>query len=292
LTHLKSGDRTGIFLTTGLRIAIRSPFGFKPRVFIQMSGKNWREWLLGAVTVGGVAATFWFAPLPQDPTYHEFADRRTFFGTPNFWNVFSNLPFVLVGAFGLRTLSRLQPSSPRSAYVVFCIGVVLVGFGSAYYHYAPSTPALVWDRVPMTIAFMALFSMVIRDRISEQSGRVMLWPLVLAGVASVGYWYWSESQGQGDLRAYGVIQFLPMLLIALLLIIYNGKGLSAPWLWASLGTYALAKVAEHFDKAIYDATGIVSGHSIKHVLGALAVLWAIFAVLGFSQRQSRTRAWS
>lgn len=257
-----------------------------------MSGKNWREWFLGVVTVGGIATTFWLSPLPQDPTYHEFADRRTFFGTPNFWNVFSNLPFVLVGAFGLRTLSRLPPSSPRSAYVVFCIGVVLVGFGSAYYHYSPSTPALVWDRVPMTIAFMALFSMVVRDRLSEQGGRVMLWPLVLAGVASVGYWYWSETQGQGDLRAYGVIQFLPMLLIALMLIICSGKGLSAPWLWGSLGTYALAKVAEHFDKAIYNVTGIVSGHSIKHVLGALAVLWAVFAALGFSRRQSRTTQWS
>ena len=51
---------------------------------------------------------------------------------------------------------------------------------------------------------------------SEQGGRVILWPLVLAGVASVGYWYWSEIQGQGDLRAYGVAQFLPMLLILVL----------------------------------------------------------------------------
>ena len=85
-----------------------------------MSRKNWRGWFLGAVTVGGIAAAFWFSPIPQDPTYHEFADRRTFFGIPNFWNVFSNLSFVLVGAFGLRMVSRLQPSSPRSAYVVFC----------------------------------------------------------------------------------------------------------------------------------------------------------------------------
>lgn len=133
----------------------------------------------------------------------------------------------------------------------------------------------------MTVAFMAFFSMVVRDRISEQLGNRILWPLVLAGVASIGYWYWSELQGQGDLRAYGVIQFLPLLLMPLMLIICAGKGLSAPWLWGTLGTYALAKVAEHFDKAIYDVTGIVSGHSIKHVLGSLAVLWAVFAVLRF-----------
>jgi hypothetical protein len=175
---------------------------------------------------------------------------------------------------------------------VFCLGVILVGFGSAYYHHAPSTPALVWDRLPITIALMALFAMVVHDRMSAQGGRIMLWPLVCAGVASVGYWYWSETQGQGDLRAYGVIQFLPMLLIALMLLICRGKGLSAPWLWGALGTYALAKVAEHFDKTLYDATGIVSGHSLKHVLGALAVLWVVFAVLGCNRRQRRTRAWS
>ena len=131
----------------------------------------------------------------------------------------------------------------------------------------------------MTVACMALFSIVVRDRITEPFGSVMLWPLVLAGVASVGYWYWSELQGRGDLRAYGVIQFLPMLLIPLMLILYSGKGLSAPWLWGTLGTYSLAKMAEHFDKVIYDTTGIVSGHSIKHVLGSLAVLWAFCAML-------------
>ncbi len=100
-----------------------------------MRGTHWRGWLLGAVTVGGVAAACWFPPLPQDPTYHVFADRRTFFGIPNCWNVCSNLAFVLVGAFGLRPFSRLRLSSSRTAYVVFCLGVVGVGFGSAYYHY-------------------------------------------------------------------------------------------------------------------------------------------------------------
>jgi hypothetical protein len=244
---------------------------------------NWRGWLLVAVTVGGVVAAFLFEAIPQDPAYHEFADRRTLFGIPNFWNVFSNLPFVLAGAFGLSKLSRLGSVSLRSAYAVFCIGAIFVGFGSAYYHYAPSTQTLVWDRLPMTVAFMALFSMIVRDRILEQLGGVILWPLVIAGAASVGYWYWTELQGRGDLRAYGVVQFLPMLLIPLMLLIYPSKGHSAPWLWGTLGFYLLAKVAEHFDVAIYDALVVVSGHSIKHVLGSLAILWAVFAVQRFGR---------
>lgn len=246
---------------------------------MRMNIKNWREWLLGAVTVTGIAAACLFSPIPQDPSYHVFADHRTLFGIPNFLDVFSNLPFVLVGVYGLGSASRLQPFSPRSAYIVFCIGVFFVGFGSAYYHYSPSTQTLVWDRLPMTVAFMALFSMVIRDRISDALGNALLWPLVFAGVASVGYWYWTERQGQGDLRAYAVIQFLPMLLMPLMLIICRGNGLRTPWLWGSLGIYALAKVAEHLDTVIYDTTGTVSGHSVKHVLGAFAVLCAMFAVL-------------
>jgi hypothetical protein len=269
-------------ITAPLRVRLMKYSG---KNIMRMCGKNWREWLLVAVTVGGAAAAFLFSAIPQDPAYHEFADRRTLFGIPNFWNVFSNLPFVLVGTFGLGKLSRLEPATLGPAYIVFCIGAVLVGFGSAYYHYAPSTQTLVWDRLPMTVAFMALFAMIVRDRVSERLGGVILWPLVFAGVASVGYWDWSELQGRGDLRAYAVIQFLPMLLIPLMLLIYPSKGHSAPWLWGTLGFYLLAKVAEYFDAAIYDALVIVSGHSIKHVLGSLAVLCAVFAVQRFNNRE-------
>ena len=40
--------------------------------------------------------------------YHRFADQQTLLGIPNFWNVVSNLPFILVGAVG----SAMLP--PRS----------------------------------------------------------------------------------------------------------------------------------------------------------------------------------
>ena len=235
-------------------------------------------WLAVAVTVIASAVVFSLAPIPQDPAYHTFADRLARFGIPNFWNVASNLPFLAVGAFGLYALPRLQPQLAVASYLVFCLGVMLVGFGSAWYHYAPSNEALTWDRLPMTIAFMGLFSLVIEDRVSTRLGRRLLWPLVFAGVASVLYWDWTELQGRGDLRAYGLVQFLPMLLIPLLLITVRGRGLHASWLWATLATYAVAKLAEQFDAAIYAANGLLSGHSLKHVLGAVAVFWAMRAM--------------
>ena len=239
---------------------------------------SWRLWILATVIAGGVVGAFWLSPIAQDPTYHEFSDRRALAGIPNFWNVFSNLPFVLVGAFGLTRAFDLSRSASRTAYLILCIGVIFVGFGSAYYHYGPSTSTLLWDRLPMAVAFMALFSLVVSDRVSERLGGVMLWPLIFAGVASVGYWYWSELQGRGDLRAYGVVQFLPVVLIPLMLLLYRGQGLSAPLLWGTLVMYALAKSAEHFDQIIYESIRFLSGHSLKHLLAAIAVLWAVISV--------------
>jgi predicted membrane channel-forming protein YqfA (hemolysin III family) len=238
-----------------------------------------QAWLLGAVTALTLAAVFLVSPIPQDPAYHNFADKRFLCGTPNFWNVFSNLSFLVIGAFGLARLSHLQPAASRVGYIVFCAGVVLVAFGSAYYHYAPDTQTLVWDRLPMTVAFMALFAMVIRDRVSERLGERLFWPLIVVGIASIAYWHWTETQGRGDLRVYGLVQFLPILQIPLMLLTSPGRGLRSAWLWATLATYGLSKLAEYFDYGIYEATGLLSGHTIKHLLASFAVLWAIFAFL-------------
>jgi hypothetical protein len=239
-----------------------------------------RHLLLGGVTIAAIAAAFWLDPIPQDPGYHEFADDRALFGIQNFWNVATNLPFLIIGMLGLAWQSRLKWGPLRPAYIVLSIGVALVGFGSAYYHWAPSTPTLVWDRLPMTVAFMALFAAVIQDRVSESLGRALLWPLIAAGAATIAWWYWSELGGRGDLRPYAIVQFLPMLLIPLMLLLFRGKALRDAWLWATLAAYALAKAAEYFDAAIYATTGALSGHSLKHLLAALAVWWAIRAFVG------------
>ena len=49
----------------------------------------------------GVVGVFMLGPIAQDPGYHLFKDQRTIFGVPNFWNVITNLPFLLVGVAGL-----------------------------------------------------------------------------------------------------------------------------------------------------------------------------------------------
>ena len=113
-------------------------------------------------------------PIPQSQTYHRFADQRTLLGIPNFWNVVSNLPFILVGALGL---ARVRGNLSAS---MFFLGVFLTGFGSSYYHWRPDDSGLFWDRLPMSFAFMATLAYVIEERIDERVGRLLLWPLIAA----------------------------------------------------------------------------------------------------------------
>jgi Ceramidase len=237
----------------------------------------YKNLLMGLVVAAAVGVMFFLDPIPQDLAYHDFSDKRALFGVPNFWNVASNLPFLLVGAIGLLTAGRLASQDLRLHYLFFCTAVMLVAFGSAYYHLDPSTPTLVWDRLPMTAAFMSLLSAVIADRISWVIGRALLWPLVVIGIASIAWWVRTEAVGQGDLRAYALVQFLPMLLLPMMLLLWRGEGLRARPLWIAFGAYAAAKLAEQFDYGIMAATGGFSGHSLKHLIAALAAWWIVRA---------------
>jgi hypothetical protein len=239
---------------------------------------DWRAWVLGLVSVLAVVAAVLVQPIAQDPAYHRFIDTRTIAGLPHFWDVASNLGFLIVGAYGLSRLPQLPSLVLGYAYIVFCLAVIGVAFGSSYYHYAPSTPRLLWDRLPMSVAFMALFFAILVDRAPWKGVGKLFWPLMAAGVGSVVYWGWTESAGRGDLRPYALVQFLPLVLMPLMLLLYSGSRRSEPLLWSTFGAYLLAKVAEYFDTPLYQAFGL-SGHTIKHLLSAVAVFFAVQALL-------------
>lgn len=223
-------------------------------------------------------AMFLSGPIPQDPAYHAFADTRKIASVGNFWNVLSNFPFLLVGLYGLSRVSRLEVRETRPAYLALCIGTVLVSVGSAFYHLAPSTPSLVWDRLPMTIAFMALFSLLLDEREVLGATRRTLWPLLTIGLLSAAYWYWTESRGTGDLRPYVLVQFLPLLLMPAILLLFRGRYLNTPLLVLSMIFYAIAKALEHFDLQVFQTVGVLSGHTMKHLAASLAALCIICAV--------------
>jgi hypothetical protein len=244
-----------------------------------------------SVAIIAVVAVFFVAPVPQNPDYHNFADQRSMFGIPNFWNVITNIPFFFAGIFGLAIVARRNsiagPPEMRVACLMFFAGTALVCLGSGYYHLAPSNQTLLWDRLPMTIAFMAFFSMIVGDYISPDAARRLLWPLIICGLLSVFYWGYTETLGEGDLRFYALVQFLPALLVVLIILMFRSTVLSHWSVWAILATYLAAKGAEMLDYTLFEALGGFSGHSIKHVVAAIGPL--ILGVVLLTRKSARAR---
>jgi hypothetical protein len=223
--------------------------------------------LLGAMAVT-LAALLLVPPIPQDQSYHQFADQRALLGMPNFWNVVSNLPFIVIGAIGLAQFHR------DAVTLVLFGGIFLTGFGPSYYHWSPSDSTLLWDRLPMTLAFMAILAAAIEERVDAQAGRLLLWPLLVLGIVSLMVWRWRD-----DLRLYAWVQFYPCLALPVLFVLCRPKYTGVSWWVIAAVLYVLAKVMEYTDRAIYLAGSIVSGHTIKH----LAAGAACYAILRYYQ---------
>ena len=226
--------------------------------------------VLLAVALIGVLVAALLPPIHQDLAYHDFADRRPVLGIPYGLNVLSNVGFLLAGAWAfVRVMRTPLPAWERAAGMLFAAGLVLTGLGSAWYHAAPSNATLVWDRLPLSALFPTVFAVAIGDRVSERAGRLLLVPLVAGAIASVLWW-----QRTDDLRAYAVAQFLPMVLIPLMLALFDGHRPTRPLL-IGVVVYAAGKLAEVSDGPLLAAGGIVSGHTLKHLLAALAAIWIV-----------------
>jgi len=203
-----------------------------------------RRAALGALLVAAVAALLWTGPIPQDPHYHVYADRRAVLGLPYGWNVLSSLAFVMVGVVGLGYVGRLwRRGGDRILmfYLTLYAGVLLTGLGSAYYHLAPDNDTLVWDRLAMTVGFVGFFCSVVAEMVSRRLAFALLPVLLLAGLGSVGYWIATEHAGAGDLRGYALVQFLPALWVPLLLALYPRPRHYTPYVLTLVALYALAR---------------------------------------------------
>jgi hypothetical protein len=148
--------------------------------------------------------------------------------------------------------------------------------GSGYYHLAPDSPRLAWDRLPMAVGFMGIVVAALSERVSVTAGRRLLVPLAVLGAASVWYWRWSAAHGVENLNPYGAVQFGSALLVLLVIVLFPARYTRGGDFFTAVVLYALAKVAEHFDGQIFAATGaIVSGHTLKHLLAAVAIFWLL-----------------
>lgn len=225
---------------------------------------------------------WFFPPIPQDPTYHHFADQRILFGIPNCLDVISNLPILIAGLFGIRFLltgnlvRRDGPFQSRQEYVfffIFFIATCLISFGSSYYHLEPSNNTLVWDRIPITIVTMTFLTIIVGERLSDRLAKYLIVPLIVIGIFSVCYWHYTETIGRGDLRLYALVHFYPLLGISLMLALFPPRYTCVSDLIIAFGWFIVSKICEFWDKPIFEFTGFISGHTLKHLTSALALYW-------------------
>ncbi|RDX84651.1 hypothetical protein CR513_34265, partial [Mucuna pruriens] len=136
--------------------------------------------------------------IPQPQRYHNFADKRKFFGIPNALNVISNFPFAVIGLIGLvlchphvivvvnyvMKICGISLQGELWGWTCFYVGVTSVAFGSSYYHLDPDDAGLLWDRLPMTVAFASLLAILIIERIDAKKGTISIVLLITAGIIS------------------------------------------------------------------------------------------------------------
>jgi hypothetical protein len=237
-------------------------------------------WLVVAFTLVAAAAAMIAPRFDAPATYHDFADKRAWLGIPNFADVASNFLFALAGLCGLFALSgkssrvEFVDSRERWPYLIVFIGLFLTAFGSAYYHLAPENARLVWDRLPMMLAFMPLVAALIAERISVPAGVWLLPVLTAVGIASVLHWRASVLNGAGDLRFYATVEVYAVLILPVILLLPPRYTRSSDFA-VVFGLYVLAKIFETADHQIFSLGHIVSGHTLKHLAAGVAGLWIV-----------------
>lgn len=241
-------------------------------------------WIAAAGTLGAV-----FAHRMNAPAYNVFADQVNCLGIPNFTNVASNLAFVAVGVVALVWFwaersrfpgTRFRNRTEIALYASFFATAILVGLGSAYYHYAPTNATLFWDRVPMTFAVAALTGAFLAERVDGRTGVVVGVALALFLPGMLVYWLASEARGAENLWPYLAGLYGSLEVATLMLVLFPSPYTHGGQAFVALAWFALAMP---FDKVldgwVYSLGGVMGGHAVKHLLAALAMFWIFWFML-------------
>jgi hypothetical protein len=234
------------------------------------------EWALLGICLTLILVALLGPAVAQPANHHHFADQRGLWGIPCAWDVLSNLPFALMGFWGLSCLKRVSAISrvQRTCAALFFFGLVATAVCSSWYHWRPDDAGLAVDRLGMVVAFAGLIGLAVADRISARAGMVLAALVLVLGPLSVQVW-----AATGNVLHWAVLQFGGMALMLWLASVRPLDGALAVRLVGIILVYAVAKLFEQADPAVFAWTGqMVSGHTLKHVVASLAALPVIFSL--------------
>lgn len=246
-----------------------------------------RERVLGGVFVVLLAVALLGPALPTPALAQiAFADARHWHGLANAMDVLSNLPFALLGLWGLLQLRGLEGPHPRvpgstlDCAWLFFVGLLLTAAGSAFYHLQPDGLRLAADRAGMTVAFAGLIGLAVCERVSPRAGWAAAWATLGGGLLAV-----AVCAETGNVLPWALVQFGGMALVLWLALLRPVPGAIGLRLGLVIACYALAKGFEMADQGVYELTGhAISGHTLKHLVAAGAA-WPVLQMLGRLRRE-------
>jgi hypothetical protein len=209
--------------------------------------------------------------IEQNQNYHNFADQRVLFGVNNAFDTLSNLAFIIVGILGLVNFYNNQYIKISNSFSVilnlFFISIILTGLGSSFYHLSPNDFTLVFDRLAMSLVFASILAMLAYLKISPRFGLHTLAELLILAPLTVLIWKFN-----GNLTPYVVLQFGGIILVILTLLLTKTR-MQGPCFTSLIILYGAAKLVEFYDEKIFNLSqNLISGHTLKHLIAALAVI--------------------
>jgi hypothetical protein len=232
---------------------------------------------LAALFVFIIVALF-YGPISQPQEYHDFADDREILGVPNALDVMSNLAIIYPGVVGLAFIhesrNRSQVSEDEiSIQITLFSGMILTFAGSVWFHLDPTDSTMLWDRLGMSVVIGSCISLLIHDMWDRNLAAKIHLPIIIASIVSVLWWPVFD-----DLRVYFIVKHHPFILFPIFLLcgrrIYDKV---SGYYWG-LSMFLLATIFEFADQQIFEITGIISGHTLKHIAAGIG-LWFLMVMI-------------
>ncbi|KAJ1442806.1 hypothetical protein SESBI_00686 [Sesbania bispinosa] len=203
----------------------------------QQQLRRWkRTRVLGAAFLCCISFFLFTPKIPRSPNHHRFADLRNLLGVPNTLNVITNFPFLVAGVLGLVLaleggVFNISSQAEVWTWVLFYAGIAGVAFGSTYYHLKPDNNRVLWDTLPMMVAYSSLFSGLVVERISRWIGLCCMFALLLAAFTCVVY-----ERIYDDIRFCLMFQWILPLSIAAVAFVYRSNYTHSRYWFSSMGT--------------------------------------------------------
>jgi hypothetical protein len=240
-------------------------------------GKDSAMVILASLALATLAGLVAWGPLPIAPTEHQHADLRTLLGIPSALNVLVNLPCFALCAWGWRAMrASLWPADLRRTWQWFQVFGMLTALSATAYHLRPGNGLFAATHVCMAGAFTLLTFAFLAERVSpwfastQALAVAVALPLAMGGLVVAHTVFGSSA----DMRPLLLLELIPILLVPT-----GAIGLRGAWTQRSdwmftLGLYVAARSFEFSDRAVFEATGWISGHTLSHLCFGAVGGWA------------------